>query len=38
MRNSVKRHIFDAKNLGLGHDLPISLNDSDFPRILFSQK
>ena len=25
--NSVKRHICDAKNLRLGHDLPISVND-----------
>ena len=26
-RNSVKRHICDVKNLQLGHDLNISVND-----------
>ena len=25
--NSVKRHICDAKNSRLGHDLPVSVND-----------
>ena len=25
--NSVKRHIWDVKNLQLGHDLPISVKD-----------
>ena len=29
--NSVKRHICDIKNLRLGHDLPISLNDRVIP-------
>ena len=28
--NSVKRHICDVKNLRLRHDLPISVNDTDF--------
>ena len=29
--NSIKRHICDIKNLRLGHDLPISVND----RVIF---
>ena len=28
--NRVKRHICDVKNLRLGHDLPISVNDGVF--------
>ena len=28
--NSFKRHVFDAQNLCLRHDLPISVNNSDF--------
>ena len=28
--NCVKRHIWDVNNSELGHDLPISVNDSDF--------
>ena len=28
--NSVKRHICDVKKSQLGHDLPISVKDSDF--------
>ena len=38
--NSVKRHICDAKNSGLGHDFPLSVNDrviSLFARILFTR-
>ena len=38
--NSVKRYICDVKNLRLGHELSISLNDRvicDFARILFSR-
>ena len=32
-----KRHICDVKKSRLRHDLPISVNDSDFARILFSR-
>ena len=28
--NSVKKHICDVKKLGIGYDLPTSVNDSDF--------
>ena len=34
---SVKSHICDDKNLRLGHDLPITVNDSDFATVLFLQ-
>ena len=34
---ALKRHICDVKNSQLGHDLPTSVNDSDFARALFSQ-
>ena len=30
LANSVKRHICHAKNAQLGHDLPTSVNGSDF--------